>query len=351
MASDELEQNSISCKRFLILSFAKDFCCWGSLFSWGDREKPLLIGVSEVGAEASTWLWCEGCKCSFPKLHLYIMLSLVNFSFFCLVLAAWRWCCHLQSHLRGSQCDGMIVSPAAFSSLGATLLGPQALSVLSFFSPSPMASGVSSMFITIGVTRVMWVKPSSLLNGGNSLASFSPMVEKCSLRISALSWSDVTILPSCAYQCFFFLGHQNNVCCHFVFAATTAYIYGHSAWSISVMSWQLRAILREAATRCNCRVQCCLSRTRFYSCSIACNIARNNFRGGHATCELLNTGGKMYCSHNSSNMTKVWLLCCKGQHVASWCSQDNGDSYSPRQRRTSGKMVLVVVSVLWAGKK
>ena len=200
MASDELEKNSISCKGFLILSFAKDFCCWGSPFSRGDRQKPLLIGVSEVGAV-------------------------------------------------------------------------------------------------------------------------------------------------------FFLGHPKNVCCHFVFAATTAYIYGHSDWSISVMSWQLRAILREAATRCNCRVQCCSSRTRFYSCSIACNIARNNFRGGHATSELLNTGGKIYCSHDSSNMTKVWLLCCKGQHVASWCSQDNGDSCSPRQRRTSGKMVLVAVSFLWAVKK
>ena len=36
--------------------------------------------------------------------------------------------------------------------------------------------------------------------------------------------------------------------------------------------WPLHAMLREAATRCNC----C-----FHSCSIACNIARNNFRGGH----------------------------------------------------------------------
>ena len=40
-------------------------------------------------------------------------------------------------------------------------------------------------------------------------------------------------------------------------------------------------MLREAATRCNCCVQCWWRRTHFYSCSIACNIARNNFRGGH----------------------------------------------------------------------
>ena len=36
----------------------------------------------------------------------------------------------------------------------------------------------------------------------------------------------------------------------------------------------LRAMLHEAATRCNCCLQCCWIRIRF-SCSIACNIARN----------------------------------------------------------------------------
>ena len=41
-------------------------------------------------------------------------------------------------------------------------------------------------------------------------------------------------------------------------------------------------MLHEAATRCNCCSQCCWNRTRFYSCSIACNIVHNNFRGGHS---------------------------------------------------------------------
>ena len=56
----------------------------------------------------------------------------------------------------------------------------------------------------------------------------------------------------------------------------------------------LCAMLREAATRCNCCLQCCWNRTRFYSCSIACNIVHNDFRGGHSAishvgCKLSHT--------------------------------------------------------------
>ena len=43
----------------------------------------------------------------------------------------------------------------------------------------------------------------------------------------------------------------------------------------------LRAMLQEADTRCNCCVKCCRSRTHFYPCHIACNIALNNCIGGH----------------------------------------------------------------------
>ena len=81
---------------------------------------------------------------------------------------------------------------------GRLYLAHKPLLPLSEFLQS-LANGVvrQLLFITVGVTRVTWVNRSSSLNNGNSLASFSPMVEKCSLRISALSWSDVSILPSC----------------------------------------------------------------------------------------------------------------------------------------------------------
>ena len=39
MASDEPEQNSISCRRVWIFSLAKDFCCGVNPLSWGDKDK------------------------------------------------------------------------------------------------------------------------------------------------------------------------------------------------------------------------------------------------------------------------------------------------------------------------
>ena len=73
--------------------------------------------------------------------------------------------------------------------------GPLDMSGCSFFNAFWMMSGVISMCMIVGVTIVAYVFRSTL-KMVSSLASFYPVVEKCSFRMSGFPRSDVTRTPS-----------------------------------------------------------------------------------------------------------------------------------------------------------
>ena len=81
-------------------------------------------------------------------------------------------------------------------------------------------------------------------------------------------------------------------------------------------------MLQEADTRCNCCVKCCRSRTRFYSCHIACNIARNNCKGGH-TVQFNDCA--QYCSQccirtrKSTQVSDLRSTCVSFDQLATTC--------------------------------
>ena len=77
-------------------------------------------------------------------------------------------------------------------------------------------------------------------------------------------------------------GHTLQHCVQNYMAWLPSYV-NKEIWWLKALCYitPLRAMLQEAGSAI-CYVKCCRNRTRFYSCHIACNISRNNCKGGHS---------------------------------------------------------------------